>query len=270
MVIIYLLSQKSENYQIDLSEINRSEYDKLLKYLLNNYMTYNEKRSLYESIMKEVAKTVKKALNETVKDVVDVENLKPGVYLTFSFDGKKPRTYFKFEKYGLDNYDRKCIEGISVDFISGSPKSKFDINNKAFDICWEATNWPVHIKRRQPPYSEFLSCYTDLFALKCQANRGEIRYATPEEIEFIKRIISKQEYKESLEKNIPDELIDELYKEISNSEQYLECNDEKTFRRICKPYIYKVIKEKTGYSKGSEVAEMIYVKLGIEEEFDPD
>lgn len=32
-------------------------------------MTYNEKKSLYESIMKDVAKTVKRRLNEDLSDV---------------------------------------------------------------------------------------------------------------------------------------------------------------------------------------------------------
>jgi hypothetical protein len=45
--------------------INRGEYVKIKNVFLNNYMTYNEKKSLYESIMKEVAKTVKKRINES-------------------------------------------------------------------------------------------------------------------------------------------------------------------------------------------------------------
>ena len=45
--------------------INRGEYVKIKNVFLNNYMTYNEKKSLYENIMKEVAKTVKKRINES-------------------------------------------------------------------------------------------------------------------------------------------------------------------------------------------------------------
>jgi len=207
-------------------------------------------------------------MKKIVKNIVDVKNLECGAYLAFQYDGRKPRTYFKFEKYGLDDHNRKCIEGVSVNFECGAPKSKFDIGNKEFDICWEATNWPSHGKMIVPPYSDYVAYYEDLFGLECMAERGEIRYATPEEIEFIERIISRREYMKNLEKKIPDELVNELYKEISNSDPYLECHDEETYRKLCRPYIYKVIKQKTGYSKGSEVAEMIYLKLGIEEEFD--
>ena len=37
-------------------------------YFLNNYMTYNEKKFLYDNIMKEVSKIVKKHLNESIFD----------------------------------------------------------------------------------------------------------------------------------------------------------------------------------------------------------
>jgi KaiC/GvpD/RAD55 family RecA-like ATPase len=60
--------------------INRGEYVKIKNVFLNNYMTYDEKKSLYESIMKEVAKTVKRRINE-------------------DFNGDKTYTLY-FEEYG--------------------------------------------------------------------------------------------------------------------------------------------------------------------------
>ena len=91
-------------------------------------MTYNEKKSLYESIMRNVAKTVKRRLNESVEDNSDE-------VLFYIKDAETEEiAYFTIPEFSFDNVNTYLLVHFikDVDITTPNKFLTIDTDNKNF------------------------------------------------------------------------------------------------------------------------------------------